>query len=307
MTQSFYSHGKLLLTGEYLVLDNATALAIPTKKGQSMTVINTENSFINWKSFDSSDNIWFETVFELTETGIASIDKEKISSNEQKTLLSILQTANQLNPLFLSTAQGYTVTTHLEFERNWGLGSSSTLINNIAQWAGINAFDLLYQSFGGSGYDIACAQHDIPIFFNRNNNKPVITSAVFNPEFQESLFFVHLNQKQNSKDSIKHYRSLSITEITKFKEKINTITANFETCNTLPHFQELIDSHEQTISSLIKTPTVKEQLFHDYKGSIKSLGGWGGDFILVTGTSDDMNYFKEKGYQTILPYREMVL
>lgn len=35
---SFKSNGKLLLTGEYLVLDGAVALALPTKMGQIMTV-----------------------------------------------------------------------------------------------------------------------------------------------------------------------------------------------------------------------------------------------------------------------------
>jgi len=35
---SFYSNGKLLITGEYLVLDGAKALALPTKYGQGQIV-----------------------------------------------------------------------------------------------------------------------------------------------------------------------------------------------------------------------------------------------------------------------------
>ena len=34
----YSSHGKFLLTGEYLVLKGALALALPLKLGQSMTV-----------------------------------------------------------------------------------------------------------------------------------------------------------------------------------------------------------------------------------------------------------------------------
>ena len=34
----FYSHGKLLITGEYLVLDGAKALAVPTVFGQDLSV-----------------------------------------------------------------------------------------------------------------------------------------------------------------------------------------------------------------------------------------------------------------------------
>ena len=37
-TQTFYSNGKLLITGEYVVLDGAKALALPTKFGQSLVV-----------------------------------------------------------------------------------------------------------------------------------------------------------------------------------------------------------------------------------------------------------------------------
>jgi hypothetical protein len=48
-------------------------------------------------------------------------------------------------------------------------------------------------------------------------------------------------------------------------------------------------------------------LFNDYKGAIKSLGAWGGDFILVTGNEDSISYFKKKGYNTIIPYSKMVL
>ena len=38
LEQNFYSNGKLLLTAEYLVLDGAKALALPTKFGQDLEV-----------------------------------------------------------------------------------------------------------------------------------------------------------------------------------------------------------------------------------------------------------------------------
>ena len=38
MTTTFNAHGKLLLTGEYFVLDGALALALPCKLGQSMSI-----------------------------------------------------------------------------------------------------------------------------------------------------------------------------------------------------------------------------------------------------------------------------
>ena len=49
--QRFYSNGKLLLSGEYLILDGATGLALPTKTGQEM-LVSTFNSegILFWES-----------------------------------------------------------------------------------------------------------------------------------------------------------------------------------------------------------------------------------------------------------------
>jgi len=70
----------------------------------------------------------------------------------------------------------------------------------------------------------------------------------------------------------------------------------------------LLTTHETIISKLVQLPTITNQHFSDYKeGVIKSLGGWGGDFILVTGSPNAMDYFREKGFTTIIPYSEMIL
>ena len=60
--QEFYSHGKLLLSAEYAVLDGANALALPTKYGQTLKVKPIDTSEIRWKSFDHKGKLWFETV-----------------------------------------------------------------------------------------------------------------------------------------------------------------------------------------------------------------------------------------------------
>ena len=64
MKKTFYSNGKLLITGEYLVLNGAKALALPTKFGQSLEVSSIEEKKIIWTSLDFDKSIWFET--ELT-------------------------------------------------------------------------------------------------------------------------------------------------------------------------------------------------------------------------------------------------
>jgi len=297
---SYYSNGKLLLTGEYVVLDGATALAIPTKKGQTLTVLpRTENELL-WNSFDVNDNCWFSALFSLKNFEVVACD----GTNIAQTLSRILKEARKLAPQFLTSSQGFQVITEVNFPRNWGLGTSSTLLNNIAQWARVDAFTLLKNSFGGSGYDIAAAQHNKPIFYTTENDIQTVQEIQLPWDFKDSLFFVHLNQKQNSKEGIERYRKNPAT--TKQLEKITDLSKKLLLCYTLSDFEAILNAHEAVISELIGLPTVKEILFSDFDGSVKSLGAWGGDFVLTTGTPDKMSYFSKRGYKTIIPYSEMV-
>ncbi len=308
-----YSHGKLLLTGEYVVLDGALALALPTKFGQSLNVNPIEESKIIWKSYDENGKVWFEDSLTIEE--IASVSSNP-RNDVSKRLLQILKVAQQLNPQFLSDNKGFEVTNELEFPNFWGLGTSSTLINNIANWAKVDAYKLLELTFGGSGYDIACAQNSSAITYQLNNNemlrqaqhdskKRFINEVNFNPKFSDNLFFIHLNKKQDSRKGIAKYEANKSDTQTSIYE-INSLTNQIINCNSLNEFESLITAHETIISKLIKLKPIKEDLFPDYKGAIKSLGAWGGDFILVTGTPSDMSYFKNKNYNTILNYKDMV-
>jgi mevalonate kinase len=296
---TYYSNGKLLITGEYVVLDGATALAIPTKYGQSLSVLNSITPGLHWISKDHKGAIWFETHINLAT--LSSVDDDSISV----ALCKILQTARKHNALFLMNKEGLQVVTELDFPRDWGLGTSSTLINNIAQWAGIDAFILLNESFGGSGYDIAAAQHNTPILYTIQNEKPKVQPCTLGWDFKGHLFFIHLNQKQDSKQAIATYKSKA-RDLT-LLETISDYSKKMLLCYTLQDFERLLNAHEQKVSQLLKQPTIKEQFFKDYPNTIKSLGAWGGDFILATGTEIDMDYFRNKGYGTIILFEEMVL
>ena len=305
MKNTFYSNGKLLITGEYLVLNGAKALALPTKFGQSLEVSTIVEKKIIWKSLDADKSIWFET--ELTfEDIIAAKDFEE-EHPIKHTLVEILHQANLQNPNFLASETGYKVETELTFPRNWGLGTSSTLINNIAQWLQIDAFELLRKSFGGSGYDIACAQHNSAITYQLDaEEKPIVEVVDFNPNYTENIYFVYLNKKQNSRRAIQNYmnkqqfltnKTATISEIT---NRV-VLSPNFETTTGL------LQHHEIILSDILEIETIKERLFYDFKGTIKSLGAWGGDFVMVLSKENPTKYFMSKGYETILTYEEMIL
>ncbi len=309
--ERFYSNGKLLLTGEYAVLDDALSLAIPTKYGQSLEIEPINEPKLIWTSLDEKGNVWFKDVFKIINNEISlSVRNDNAISNR---LIQILNAAKTLNPNFLSSDSGFQITTKLDFPKNWGLGTSSTLINNIAQWAQVDAYKLLELTFGGSGYDVACAQHNSAITYKLNNeisrdarNDIEIEKIHFNPSFKAHLYFVHLNKKQNSRDGIAHYNA-NKGHFKHAISEISEITTKMIACNSLSDFEDLITQHELIISKLTKQTPVKNLLFSDFKGAIKSLGAWGGDFVLATSTNNPTSYFKSNGYHTILSYTDMVL
>ena len=306
----FYSNGKLLLSGEYLVLDGAKALAIPTKYGQDLIVSAIQEPSLVWESLDVDNNYWFQAEFRMSDLRIIdeTFDAELEDSKESiaTTLQTILHTAQNMNPKFLVSETGFHVKTQLTFPRKWGLGTSSTLINNIAQWAKVDAFELLHKSFGGSGYDIACAQNNTPIYYQIVDNNPMVKPVYFQPSFAEQLYFVYLNIKQDSKKGIQRYQENKKGRQLNF-EAISFISEQMTKCESIQEFEKLIETHEQEVSKIIKNKPIKTILFNDYFGAVKSLGAWGGDFVLVTGNENTPVYFKEKGFEAVIPFKDMIL
>lgn len=302
--QTFYSNGKLLITAEYLVLDGAKAFALPTKFGQNLIIEKNNSAQINWKSYDADGSIWFEDSLSFSEI------KNPVASDEEsikKTLIRILHEASLLNPNFPEENTGYQITTELTFSKKWGLGTSSTLINNIAQWLKIDAFELLHNSFGGSGYDIACAQNNSPITYQLKHGKPKVETINFHPGFKDNIYFVYLNKKQSSKTAIAKYQNNKSSDIEKEISKIDKLTQEIIHAKSGAALAHAIAKHEATMSYILETTTVKENLFSDFMGEIKSLGAWGGDFIMVVSEINPVTYFKSKGFSIIIPYKDMIL
>lgn len=299
----YYSHGKLLISGEYLILEGAIGLAVPTIQGQDLVVEETSNGVLRWVSVDQNEKVWFTAEFDLEDFELLKHSGDQRVGDQ---LQRILRTARIMNSRFLINSEGCKVRTALEFPRNWGLGSSSTLVNNIAKWADRNPFRLLFDSFGGSGYDIACANSEKSLFYRLEDKQPKAYQVDFNPSFKENLFFVYLNVKQSSKASIAHFQ-----EVQDFDDQtldhISAIGKELIRCGNQEDFDMLLAEHERIIGSVLGEQPVQQRYFDDFQGQIKSLGAWGGDFVLVSSKTDPRNYFLKKGFKTVIPYSEMVL
>ena len=305
--KKFRGNGKLLLTGEYFVLDGAQALALPTILGQELHVEEKEESdgLIHWKSFDNEKKMWFEAVFNTQKMTILKTNNSEVSN----TLLQMFEVIKTLNSSIFSAKKDLNVATYLEFPQNWGLGSSSTLIYTLAKWCEINPYVLLEKTMGGSGYDIACAGINQAIIYQKKENVPTFQTVNFAPSFSENLYFVHLGKKQNSREGIAKYRAtvhknhLAMSELSQLTEAILF-------SKDITDFEKIIVEHEAIISNALELTCAKDLHFQDYDGAIKSLGAWGGDFVLATSQiseAETFAYFHKKGFQTVLPYRQIIL
>jgi len=297
--KSFYSNGKVLLTGEYSVLNGSSAIGLPTKMGQEMLVENKVNDKIIWSSFNMNSEKWFECILDLKSLKILNTSNKNISLRLKK----ILEVSRDLNSKFLKT--GKKVITNLDFDYKWGLGTSSTLINNISKWAEINPYELLKKTFGGSGYDLACAEANSPILFSLNSGKEKIIPINFNPKFKKNLFFIYQNKKQNTKRSLEEYKKQNILNKS-IIDNISKISTDLISTSNINEFRRLIDYHENIMSSVLRINSINKK-FNDYEGSIKSLGAWGGDFFFAVGPEDSLDYFKKRNYKIGYKYADFIL
>ena len=299
----YYSHGKLLISGEYLILEGAIGLAVPTVQGQDLVVEETDTGRLQWESVDENEKTWFTAEFDLEDFELLSHSGDA-SVGEQ--LQRILRTARKMNSRFLIASEGCQVRTALEFPRNWGLGSSSTLVNNIAKWVDRNPFRLLFDSFGGSGYDIACANSEKPLFYRLEGEQPKAYQVDFDPSFKKNLFFVYLNVKQSSKASIAQFQEAQDFD-DQTLDHISAISKELVRCGNQKDFNLLLEEHERIMGSVLGETPIQQRYFEDFSGQIKSLGAWGGDFALVSAETDPRGYFRKKGFKTVIPYGKMVL
>lgn len=305
LSPKFYAHGKLLLSGEYAVLDGALAWAVPTQLGQWLEVYNDEPGLLVWQALDYEHIPWFEATLKISDFSLVQYTDKAYATRLSEVLLA----ARQQNPGFLKKDKGLKVVTRLEFPVEWGLGTSSSLVTLMAEWAGVDAFRLLADTFGGSGYDIACAKSETPILFNLLQGKPLWEMVPHVPPFTEHLYFVYLGQKQNSREGIARYRQ-SGADFDKLVTEITLCTVTMQASQRLDTLQQAMEWHENIISTALQLPKVKERYFPDFPGAVKSLGAWGGDFVLVAtelSYEQVLAYFQGKDLNNVLRWNDLVL
>lgn len=300
----FYSHGKLLITGEYLVMYGAQSLAIPVKFGQHFHIKAGEHGILKWEAF-IQNKPWFSASFRLPQVELI----DTTDSGKSEYLGKVLFAAKLLNPGFLNNNNGYTITTQLEYPQEWGLGSSSTFISNLAWWAGVDPFKLNQRVTSGSGYDIACARSEYPIIYHLEKGAPVWEPVAFSPSYIQNLFLLYLGQKQNTAGSVSDFRGQYCFNNSDI-DFINELTQQLVMSRKLDTTIHILKEHENYMGKILKMEPIKQKYFHDFDGEIKSLGAWGGDFALVASNlslEEVKIYFRSHGFLTLLKFEELML
>ncbi|MCT3661094.1 30S ribosomal protein S6 [Elizabethkingia anophelis] len=282
-------------------MDGAKALAIPTKPGQDLSAekIDDHRSLIYWETYREG-KLWLKTCIDyknlfVTETNIA---------NASAFILKIFSTLKDMGSESLEADYSYILKSNVQFPENFGLGSSSTLMNNIANWGNVDAFALNDIALGGSGYDIAVAKAGAPIIYTRNGGNKTVETVNYSPSFKDQLLFVHLNKKQDSREGITMYKQMEKSQ--DLIHYFSKLTDEILISENLENFSLIMEDHEKTMSNFLKISTVKEKYFKNAPSFFKSLGAWGGDFILTTKFCDYENYFLHNGFPNFFSYDELI-
>jgi mevalonate kinase len=300
-TQTYYSNGKLLLTAEYFVLKGAKSIALPIRFGQSLKVSEAEHEDeLSWKAY-ADNRLWFSARFKLPDFNI-------LQTTDKTIAIKLVDIFREIKTLKTASVfdRALEFETNLNFKPEWGFGSSSTLISNLSEWAAVDPFQLNELIFKGSGFDIACASAAGPVLFQREKSVKPVT---LNYSFKKQLHFVYLGSKKSTQPAVEDFLengNVTQTEI----DKMNLISESFVEASTLEEFQNLMVEHENMVSKLLQIEPIKQQRFFDFPGEIKSLGAWGGDFILAASdlnTADVKSYFKRKNLKTVFSWNELIL
>ena len=298
------ARGKLLISAEYMVLHGSLALVLPLKKKQILKKIRSENrNSFTWTAYRETD-LWFRAEFRPSTLEVVTASNAEMAER----LRMLLRTCVELNPSFHRELLIWDVETRLDFSPEWGFGSSSTLTALMAEWAGVNALDLHFMISEGSGYDVACAVADRAIVYSLQDKEPRYEPVLFQPPFADQLYFVWLGSKQ---PTALHLREMA-GRLNPGKELIRSfsmLTRGMLGSKELDDFRNYMEEHEAKLSELTGLERVSLTRFPGLQGSVKSLGAWGGDFVMIASdqqTDALYNYLDKLGFSCRFRFKELI-
>lgn len=330
--------GKILLSGEYAVLDGATAVGLASRLGQSIEVYRGKvPGTLQWTALDHLKSPWLEVNYNL-HNGLWTIE-QTISTlhapNEQaERLRQWLQEAWNLMSAPTQTAgnslnlwntllqeQGLEVQTRLDFPRHWGLGSSSSAIALIATWLGVDARRLYALTQNGSGYDLEVALQNSSILYelpqpldgsrssSGNGSGPSVQRINYRLPVGGQLWLVDTGGKQISSGEVIRYRNLDPNRRLACVSEISDLSKALAACGEVPVMMQDLARHDAIMEGLLGQTCLHRIAGQGFPGRLKSLGAWGGDLFLAVSDHPDeaVDWLQNQEGWRLHPFEQIIL
>lgn len=282
-----------MLCGEYAVTIGVEALAVPVQLGQWMYVWEFNSPLggdrLIWEAKEKDGSTWLNEYFSLpllsdfVESSVSDELEGQVLRNTDRNVIKKM--LGLVASDFWKAGKSYRIETQLEFNRNSGLGSSSTMISNFARYTGLDAQWLQQQVFGGSGYDVAVAEVGKGLVFWKHNDLAHWGPWSLSTQLTENWQVVFLGQKQNSRDSLSQVK-IRLQEIQNdnfLLHQLQQILAAVKMASEVPMLEAGLEMWQAVLSMGLGLETPYQHFgFQPIKGGVcKWLGAWGGDMLLV--------------------------
>lgn len=306
--RSYFSHGKVLLCGEYAVLGGVEALALPVKTGQWLKVWEVPtagNSKIIWQGVDHTGKAWFDCRIDTEIMHVSESTDEEIA----KTLVQLLRYIEKNRKEFF-LHKTIRIETTAEFDRSWGLGTSSTLVNTLASWTGVDPFELQRTVFGGSGYDVAVAVAGKPLLYWLEGDQPNWEPWHLDAQLTANWFLAFPGNKQNSRSSMAELKprldEMKIDPM--ILQQLNACVNAIKNPRSIPLLEAMLEMYQALLAQYLEIPKAYDDLkIQPIQGGLcKWLGAWGGDMLLVN-QKVLSEYSETFASMQVVPWNEMVI
>ena len=130
----------------------------------------------------------------------------------------------------------------------------------------------------------------------------------FSPTFSDHLYFVWLGSKQATAAHLARMAGRIEVDYEIIKQ-FSSFTNNMIEARDLDTFQDLMKEHEKGLSSLLKMESVSVSRFQGLPGTVKSLGAWGGDFVMIASDTDEeelFDYLYKKDLKVVFKFNDLV-
>jgi mevalonate kinase len=285
--RTYFAPGKIMLCGEYFVTLGIEALALPTQLGQVLRVWEFESPDewkLVWQSKRSDGSVWFELTLSMEQLLLTPEELDDEFSNNP-IAIKLIELLLALPTTAWKRGISVRFETEMEFNSEWGLGSSSSLVVLLSKWACTDPMVLQKKVFGGSGYDAAVSYAAKPIVYWLKDEQPNWSDWSLPKEMTSGWWVIMVGKKQNSRHSLAEVKEKvdSFIDEPFLYHQMLQLMKRLKEAKDLQTMESGLELHQAIVCAMLglKNPYQTFGWKPVKEGICKWLGAWGGDMMLV--------------------------